>query len=79
MRILFDLQHPAHLHFFRNVAQRLVREDHKVMFTGRDKDILVDLARSHGIDVEVFGVARSGLARLGLELVQRQWRLAEII
>jgi len=79
MKILFDLQHPAHLHFFRNVAQRLVREGHEVLFTGRDKDILVDLARSHDIDVEVFGVARSGLVRLGLELVQRQWRLWQII
>ena len=79
MKILFDLQHPAHLHFFRNVVLKLKNENHDVSITGRDKDILVELGQNYAIDVKLFGVARKGLLNLGLELIYRQWRLRQII
>jgi len=79
MRILFDLQHPAHLHFFRNTIDRLEKEGHEILITGRDKDILVDLAMLYGYDIEIFGVARKGILNLGRELVYRQWKLNKII
>ena len=46
--------------------------------TGRDKDILVELARKFGIEVQIFGVAKKGLWNLGCELLYRQWRLLGI-
>ena len=79
MNILFDLQHPAHLHFFRNLIYRLQRDSHKVFVTGRDKDILVELANEYDIYIEVFGVARKGILNLGAELLFRQWHLLRII
>jgi predicted glycosyltransferase len=79
MNILIDLQHPAHLHFFRNVAIQLQNKGHSVRMTGRDKDILVELAENYGIKVDVFGVARKGMVNLGRELVFRQWQLRKII
>jgi predicted glycosyltransferase len=79
MNILFDLQHPAHVHFFRNLIARLQREGHMVRITARDKDILVELAEKYGLEIEVFGVARKGVLNLGGELIFRQWRLRKII
>lgn len=79
MNILFDFQHPAHLHFFRNLITRLQNEGHTVRMTGRDKDILVELAKSYGMEVEIFGVARKGIVNLGRELLSRQWRLCKIV
>ena len=79
MRFLFDLQHPAHLHFFRNLIHILRDEGHEVRITGRDKDILVILAEQYGLEVEIFGVAREGVFSLGSELLYRQWRLLKII
>ena len=78
MRFLFDLQHPAHLHFFRHLVTRLQREGHCVRITGRDKDILVELAAHYGIDISVFGIARKGILNLGKELIHRQRRLYKI-
>lgn len=78
-RILIDLTHPAHLHFFRNFASRLESEGHLVKLTGRNKDIFVDLANVYNLDVEVFGTARRGLTNLAREMVYRQWRLLRII
>jgi predicted glycosyltransferase len=79
MRFLFDLQHPAHLHFFRHLIIRLQTEGHCVRITGRDKDILVELAAQYGIDISVFGIARKGILNLGKELIHRERQLYKII
>lgn len=79
MKFLFDLQHPAHLHFFRPVTAKLEAEGHQVRITARDKDILVNLAAVYGIDITVFGTARKGVFNLGREWIYRQWRLNKII
>lgn len=79
MNFLFDLQHPAHLHFFRNVVQRLKSQGHEVLITARDKDILMELAGNYGIPIVVFGRARKGVFNLGKELIYRQWRLWKLI
>lgn len=79
MKVLFDLQHPAHLHFFRHVIHRLRNEGHEVLITARDKDILVPLAKSYEIDIQLFGVAKKGIVNLTLELIRREWELLKII
>lgn len=79
MRFLIDLQHPAHLHFFRHLAARLVDEGHEVMFTGREKDILLDLAREYRIDIRVLSTAQTGLLCMAFEVIQHQARLMGII
>ena len=79
MRVLIDLQHPAHLHFFRNLITRLRKEGHAVCVTGRDKDILVALAKQYKIDMRVFGKARKGIGNLWLEFIWREVNLLRII
>lgn len=79
MKFLFDLQHPAHLHFFRPLIERLKKEGHMIKITGRDKDILVDLARKYSLDMTVFGIARKGIFNLGKEWIYRQWKLNKIL
>lgn len=39
MRILIDINHPAHVHLFKNVAIRFMKEGHQVLFTSRRKEI----------------------------------------
>lgn len=78
-RILIDLTHPAHVHFFRNLVVRLEDEGHEVLLTGRDKDITVDLASRYGLDVDVFGEAGQGVLGLGAEMLYRQSRLLRIV
>jgi len=46
--------------------------------TGRDKDILIELAEQHGLELETFGQFKPGLINLALELIYRWWRLFKI-
>jgi len=50
-----------------------------VLITGRDKDILVELAGQYHIPIQTFGIARKGFINLGMELLYRQRKLNKII
>ena len=79
MRILIDITHPAHLHFFAGAVRRLRRDGHEVLLTARHKDVLIDLAARMGFELdEVFGGAPSGTLGLAKTLLSRQLRLARI-
>ena len=79
LRLLLDITHPAHLHFFRNLVARMRGEGHEVYLAGRDKDILIELADRYGLELDAFGRARPGVLSLGREMVERQRRLRAII
>ncbi len=49
MNILIDINHPAHVHYFRNLYIRLEREGHKVIVVSRNKEIEQELLTQYGI------------------------------
>jgi predicted glycosyltransferase len=75
LRILVDITHPAHVHFFRNPIALWRQQGHEVFITTRRKDIAVELLDRFGLAYDDLGPARSGLIGLGLELVGRTARL----
>jgi predicted glycosyltransferase len=79
MRILVDITHPAHAHFFRHAIRRWQNEGHAVRITSRDKDIAIALLDEFGFEHTTIGHARRGVAGLGIELVERAWGLGRVI
>lgn len=79
MRVLFDVVHPAHVHFFRNLACRLRSEGHSVVCAARDKkDVTIELLRALNLDFEILSTYGSGLLGLSSELVIRNSRLLRL-
>ncbi len=52
MKILIDMGHPAHVHFFRNAIWELERRGHSVTVTARDKDVTLRLLDAYKIPYE---------------------------
>lgn len=84
MRFLFDLSHPAHVHFSKYLLAELEGAGHETMVVARDKDVTLDLLRRLEIPHVAFGrqaVGRAarggfaGLAGMAWELAQRDWKL----
>jgi hypothetical protein len=76
MRILVDLNHPAHVHLFRNAIQEWQKHGHEVLITARDKDVTQELLRLYGLDfIKTAGVHKGWLAfPLGvMELDRAVW------
>ncbi|MBU2548667.1 MAG: DUF354 domain-containing protein [Proteobacteria bacterium] len=78
-RILVDITHPAHVHFFRNAITRWRERGHQVFITARIKDIAIDLLDRYGLEHLDLSAARSGLVGLALELAERDLRLARVV
>lgn len=43
MKILVDIGHPAHVHFFKNMIWKLEENGHEILITSRDKDVALKL------------------------------------
>jgi hypothetical protein len=52
MKILIDMGHPAHVHFFKNAIWELERRGHSVKITARDKDVTLRLLDAYKIPFE---------------------------
>lgn len=78
-RILFDVGHPAHVHLFRAVAQALKDEQHEVLFTALDREVILYLLEKFDLPHEVTYKRRQVRLRLLRELLLRTlatWRIA---
>jgi uncharacterized protein len=43
MKILIDIGHPAHVHYFKNFAGHFISKGHQILFTCRNKEVVIDL------------------------------------
>jgi hypothetical protein len=80
MRILVDLNHPAHVHLFRNAIFEWRKQGYEVLIAARDKDITLQLLRLYGLDYVKTARARKGIISFPqgvLELDWKIWRLAK--
>lgn len=75
MHVLFDLGHPAHVHLFRNMAQRLVARGDRVTILIRERDIVPHLLRHYGLPFRVASKPRKGLVGSAVELIIHDWQV----
>ena len=78
MRVLIDIGHPAHAHFFRQPITELRRRGHDILVTSRHKEIAVDLLDAFGLQHMILSGEGSFGGLLG-ELLLRDFRLARVI
>ncbi len=78
MRVLIDILHPAHVHFFRNFHAEMTDRGHQLCITARDKDRSVELLQAFGLPYQQISRQKSG-AGLVVEMTQRTARLMKIM
>lgn len=49
MKILIDIGHPAHVHYFKNFIKIMQSKGHEVIISARDKDIALELLEKENI------------------------------
>lgn len=75
MRILIDMLHPAHVHFFRNFRCEMESRGHEIAVTSRVKEMTTRLLKLHDIPHTILSRQASGKLRLGWEFLARTARL----
>lgn len=75
MRVLVEVLHPAHVHFFRNaIATWKARGDH-VLVLSREKEVANHLLRGYGIEFESISRLGSNKLQLLSEMLVRDVRM----
>lgn len=78
MRILVDIGHPAHVHFFKNFIREMEKRGHTVLITARNKEITLDLLSKYNFNFLPVGVQRSGKFNLIKEWIGRDFEIIRI-
>jgi predicted glycosyltransferase len=79
MNILFDIGHPAHVHFFRNPMMMLRERGHHIVVTSRKKEFALDLLDEIGVEhIPISSIGSGGLPSLATELIKRDFSLLKI-
>jgi uncharacterized protein len=80
LRILIDLNHPAHLHLFKNLIWSLQHKGHEIQITARKKDVLLELLDNLNFVYQITSESQSerGLLSQVKELVKRELKLLSI-
>lgn len=55
MKILIDIGHPAHVHYFKNFALIMQNKGHEILFSCREKEFEIDLLKSYNFAFKSFG------------------------
>ena len=71
MKIMIDMLHPAHVHFFRNFISEMQKNGHKILVTARKKDVTIELLNAHKIKHTIISEMKRGLFGLFTEWVIR--------
>ena len=61
MKILFDINHPAHVHFFKNLYFKLEKDGHEVIVVSTTKEISELLLHQYNIPFINIGRYRNGI------------------
>ena len=79
MKVLIDIGHPAHVHFFYQPIQLLRSHGHEVFITSRKKEIATDLLDKLGIEhVILSSMGSKGSLSLLRELITRDIKLYRV-
>lgn len=79
MKILVDITHPAHVHFFKYAIKDWQAHGHQVIITSRDKDLTLCLLDRYEFRHTMLSQARKGIMGLGLEMLERGRKLWGIV
>ncbi|AWW32524.1 hypothetical protein DN752_21535 [Echinicola strongylocentroti] len=78
MKILIDINHPAHVHYFRNFYKIMTENGHKLVVVSRNKEIEHKLLEAHDIPYVDRGKGKNGRIGKLLYLLYADFKLLSI-
>ncbi len=79
MKLLIDVAHPAHVHFFKNFLGEMRSRGHEILVTARDKEVTLALLDKYGIPYINRGSIQKSVLKKALSLIRidaKLWKIA---
>lgn len=78
MRILIDIGHPAHIHYFKNCAAILQKKGYSFLFVVRERDSTIELIKSMGFNYVSRGKGGTNILSKLVLMPIIDWRIFKI-
>lgn len=78
MRLIIDIGHPAHVHFFRNTISKLENHGHEVKITARNKEVTLSLLDLYKLEYENIGENHNGLLNKAIGMFSIDYKFYNI-
>jgi predicted glycosyltransferase len=78
LKILIDIGHPAHVHFFKYLIRNLEKDGHFVKITARDKEVTHALLEAYGFDYVSRGELKKSMLEKALGLLSVDYSVYKI-
>lgn len=78
MNILIDIGHPAHVHYYRNLAKELYNKGHKVIWTIKDIPVVKKLLEHYGFEYIVLPKKAEGVLNKAFRQLHYDWLVLKI-
>ncbi|MCD4822855.1 MAG: DUF354 domain-containing protein [Methanococcoides sp.] len=78
MRVIIDISHPAHVHFFKNFVWAMEKRGHEIIITAGDKEVTLKLLENYGLKYR-FTCKRTTGYKLILEVVKRDLQMLKFV
>lgn len=69
MRIVIDINHPAHVHYFKNFIGEMQNRGHEIKITASEKDITYQLLQEYGFDFIKIGNYGTSLFKKAINIL----------
>lgn len=79
MKILICVNHPAHVHLFKNFIWRMQEKGHTFNIVARDKESTIDLLEKFGFSYILISKAETTPIGFAREAIKRAWKIRSII
>ncbi|MDX9799008.1 MAG: DUF354 domain-containing protein, partial [Bacteroidales bacterium] len=77
-KILIDMGHPAHVHFFKNFIWEMEKKGHEFLITARRKESAFELLNYYGFEFIDLGANKKGMFNKALGLLSNDIKLLKI-
>lgn len=75
MKILIDVNHPGHVHLFKNFSFLALNKNREILFTAKDKEVTINLLEAYGLPYKNLGKHYKGTLGKIYSLLIHVWRL----
>lgn len=78
MKILINIGHPAHVHFYKNFIWQMKKRGHYIKIATEHKDVAVDLLNAYKLEYESLGSKYEGIVKKGSGIIYKDYLLYRI-
>jgi predicted glycosyltransferase len=79
MKVVVDINHPAHVHYFKNFIWEMERKGHEILITASEKEVSFILLNNYGFDFINLGTYGNSVSKKFINILPMDWKMYKAV